>query len=123
MVSLLALASVAAYLTSVAAHGGVIGLAIGSTNYTGWSPYNPASGQVSAERPYASFNPITNAVDATLRKHRTLSIAAPALTFEIDCNDDGTSSPGQQSISIAPGQGLTGNDVCGLGLSCIRVNI
>ncbi|KAG8857647.1 hypothetical protein FRB96_005665 [Tulasnella sp. 330] len=91
MVSSLKLVSLAAYIVTTAAHGGVIGLGIGSVNYTGWQPFNTPVGQISAERPYSSFNPITNAVDPTLH-----------------CNDDGTSSAGQVDISIAPGQGLIG---------------
>ncbi|KAG8986679.1 hypothetical protein FRB94_002608 [Tulasnella sp. JGI-2019a] len=91
MVSTAILASLAASIASVAAHGGVIGLGIGNVNYTGWQPFNTPVGQVSAERPYSSFNPITTVTDPTLH-----------------CNDDGTSSAGQTSLSIAPGQGLIG---------------
>jgi len=61
-------------------------MSVGSTTYTGWSPYIPAAGQVSAERPYSSYNPSLDPVDPTM-----------------SCNDDGTSSAGQQSITIAAG--------------------
>ena len=73
MIQITALATLAAYVASVAAHGGVIGLAIGSTTYPGWAPFNTPAGQSSAERPYSSFNPITVATDATLREFNLFS--------------------------------------------------
>ncbi|QRV94464.1 glycoside hydrolase family 61 protein [Ceratobasidium sp. AG-Ba] len=92
----------------VTAHGGVTTIGIAGKNYTGWllfylfpglqtnivlrrwQPYNSPTGQVTAERPYSSFNPILDPVDPTMH-----------------CNDDGTAGPSQQTLTIAAGQTIT----------------
>lgn len=66
MLALSVLTAVASLITTASAHGGVISMSVGSTKYTGWAPFNTPAGQVSAERPYSSFNPITNPSDATM---------------------------------------------------------
>ncbi|KAG8927997.1 hypothetical protein FRC03_011124 [Tulasnella sp. 419] len=79
-------AVVATQFASVLAHGGVTSFSIGSTTYPGWQPFNSPSGQVTAGRPYTSFNPILNPSDSTLH-----------------CNNGGESGPSQQSITINAG--------------------
>ncbi|KAG9083150.1 hypothetical protein FRC07_013999, partial [Ceratobasidium sp. 392] len=74
----------------VAAHGGVTSIGIDGTKYQGWQAFIGPSGQVTAGRPYSSFNPILDPVDKTMH-----------------CNDDGTSGPSQQTLTIAPGQTIT----------------
>ncbi|KAG8905186.1 GMP synthase (glutamine-hydrolyzing) [Tulasnella sp. 403] len=91
MVPIKVLASLAAYLVAVSAHGGVTSYSIGSTTYQGWQPYLPAAGQVTAGRPYSSYDPILNPTAATLH-----------------CNDNGLAGPSPQSITIAPGETLVG---------------
>jgi len=81
---------VLAQIASSVAHGGVTEYSIGSTKYTGWSPYNSATGQVTAERPYTSYNPITSATDPTLA-----------------CNNAGGNGPSPQDITIAAGTEIT----------------
>ncbi|KAG8772523.1 hypothetical protein FRC12_003030 [Ceratobasidium sp. 428] len=66
------------------AHGGVTSIAIGSAKYAGWQPYNSPTGQVTAERPYSSFDPILSPTGATLH-----------------CNNNGQSGPSQQTLTIA----------------------
>ncbi|KAG8927998.1 hypothetical protein FRC02_007479 [Tulasnella sp. 418] len=85
------LVALVAQISTVLAHGGVVQWGVGSTVYPGWSPYNSASGQVTAARPYSSFNPILNPTDSTLH-----------------CNNGGESGPSQQSLTIAAGDTLTG---------------
>lgn len=68
MIPITALTALAAYIVSAAAHGGITSMSIGSTTYPGWAPFNPPAGQVSAERPYSSYNPILDPLDPTLRE-------------------------------------------------------
>jgi cellulase len=85
------LTAVAAFASTVLAHGGVVSMTVGSTSYPGWQAFNSAAGQSSAERPYSSFNPILDPSDATM-----------------SCNDDGSSSAGQLDITLAAGATITG---------------
>lgn len=66
MLSNTKLLGLAACISTVLAHGGVTSMSIGSTTYQGWQPYLPAAGQVTAERPYSSYNPILNPTDPTM---------------------------------------------------------
>ncbi|KII86197.1 glycoside hydrolase family 61 protein [Plicaturopsis crispa FD-325 SS-3] len=84
--AVLALASA----TQVFAHGGVLSYGIGGTIYQGWAPYNSAVGQSTIQRPWSSYNPITDATDAQLA-----------------CNDDGTAGAGQQTATVAAGDAIT----------------
>ncbi|QRV94473.1 glycoside hydrolase family 61 protein [Ceratobasidium sp. AG-Ba] len=84
------LAALLAQTGSILAHGGVISIGIGSTKYTGWQPYNSPSGQVTAGRPYSSFDPILNPTAST-----------------IHCNNNGESGPSQQTLTIAAGSSIT----------------
>ncbi|KAH7094145.1 cellulose-growth-specific protein [Auriculariales sp. MPI-PUGE-AT-0066] len=85
------LASLVAAAVTVSAHGGVTSIIIGSTTYTGWSPYNDASNQTSIERPYSSYNPILSATDSTM-----------------SCNNNGAASAKQLSATVAAGTSITG---------------
>jgi len=82
--------SVSFLVSQAAAHGGVTSYVIGGTTYTGWSPYNSATGQSSIERPYSSYNPILSVSDSTL-----------------SCNDNGQASGGQLSATVAAGTSIT----------------
>ncbi|KAG9119292.1 hypothetical protein FRC07_005738, partial [Ceratobasidium sp. 392] len=86
--------TVAAALLSQAgfilAHGGVTSISIGGTKYAGWQPYNSPTGQVTAERPYSSFDPILSPTGATLH-----------------CNNNGAAGPSQQTLTIPAGQSIT----------------
>ncbi|KAH7099341.1 cellulose-growth-specific protein [Auriculariales sp. MPI-PUGE-AT-0066] len=86
-----ALASLVAAAVTVSAHGGVTSIIIGSTTYTGWSPYNDASNQTSIERPYSSYNPILSATDSTM-----------------SCNNNGAAGAKQLSATVAAGTAITG---------------
>ncbi|KAF8602543.1 hypothetical protein BDV93DRAFT_494528 [Ceratobasidium sp. AG-I] len=86
-------AAVSTLLSSVAyvsAHGGVTSFVIGGTTYQGWQPFLSATGQVTAGRPYTSYNPILDPVDATLH-----------------CNNNGGNGPSPQTLTIAAGQTIT----------------
>ncbi|QRV94461.1 glycoside hydrolase family 61 protein [Ceratobasidium sp. AG-Ba] len=74
----------------VAAHGGVTSIGIGGTVYPGWQPYNSQSGQSTAGRPYASFDPILNPVASTMH-----------------CNNNGNAASGQKTLTIAAGDTIT----------------
>ncbi|THH12116.1 hypothetical protein EW146_g7807 [Bondarzewia mesenterica] len=88
LATLLVLASSA--LPSVLAHGGVLSYAIEGNWYWGWKPYNSASGQTTIQRPWYSYNPITNVSDPTLA-----------------CNDNGTSGDLQLTASVTAGSSIT----------------
>ncbi|CAE6345560.1 unnamed protein product, partial [Rhizoctonia solani] len=74
----------------VLAHGGVTNIAIGGTTYQGWQPFLSATNQVTAGRPYSSYDPILNPIGSTLH-----------------CNNDGAAGPNQQTLTIAAGQTIT----------------
>ncbi|OCH87433.1 cellulose-growth-specific protein [Obba rivulosa] len=86
--TLLAVAS--ATLPRALAHGGVLAYLNAGNWYQGWAPYDTPVGQTSIQRPWSSYNPITDATDPTL-----------------SCNDDGTSSALQLSTSVAAGTAIT----------------
>ncbi|EMD31057.1 glycoside hydrolase family 61 protein [Gelatoporia subvermispora B] len=86
--SLLALASAA--LPTALAHGGVLSYEIAGQWYEGWAPYNSPDGQTSIERPWSTYNPITDPTDPTL-----------------SCNDDGTSSALQLTATVQAGTPIT----------------
>ncbi|KAF2262212.1 hypothetical protein CC78DRAFT_582813 [Lojkania enalia] len=77
-------------LATVSAHGGVGKYTIGSTVYTGWQPYNSASGQKSIQRQYSSFNPL---------------YTSDLSTVNIRCNNAGTLGTGM-SASVAAGSSI-----------------
>jgi len=83
---LVALASAAV----VAAHGGVLSYGIAGKWYQGWFPYNSPTGQTGIERPWSTYNPITDATDTTL-----------------SCNDNGQPGALQESATIAAGTPIT----------------
>ncbi|EKM56323.1 glycoside hydrolase family 61 protein [Phanerochaete carnosa HHB-10118-sp] len=86
--ALVALASSA--LPTVFAHGGVLAYSNAGNWYQGWAPYNSPDGQTSIERPWSTYNPITDPTDPTL-----------------SCNDDGTSSALQLTATVAAGSAIT----------------
>ncbi|KAF7799811.1 hypothetical protein EIP86_011053 [Pleurotus ostreatoroseus] len=86
--ALLALASAA--LPKALAHGGVLAYSNGGTWYQGWAPYNSPTGQTTIQRPWATYNPITDATDPT-----------------IACNDDGTSGALQLTATVKAGSEIT----------------
>ncbi|KAF9026038.1 cellulose-growth-specific protein [Hymenopellis radicata] len=87
--SLVSLAS-ALFVSEVAAHGGVTSYNIAGTTYAGWSPYNPATGQSSIERPYSTYDPILSPTAST-----------------IHCNDNGQASSSQLTATVAAGSKIT----------------
>ncbi|KAL5483152.1 CEL1 [Sanghuangporus weigelae] len=89
MFSTLALLSAVA-VTQVAAHGGVLEYSWGENWYFGWAPYNSPTGQTSIQRPWATYNPITDATDST-----------------ISCNDDGSSGALQLTAAAPAGAAVT----------------
>ncbi|KAI0826293.1 glycoside hydrolase family 61 protein D [Irpex lacteus] len=86
--ALLALASSA--LPSVLAHGGVLAYSNAGKWYQGWAPYNSPTGQTTIQRPWSTYNPITDATDP-----------------QIACNDDGTSGALQLTATVAAGSAIT----------------
>ncbi|KIP11825.1 carbohydrate-binding module family 1 protein [Phlebiopsis gigantea 11061_1 CR5-6] len=85
--TLFALASAA---STVVAHGGVLWYSNAGQWYQGWQPYNSPTGQTSIQRPWSTYNPITDATDAQLA-----------------CNDDGTSGALQLTATVAAGSDVT----------------
>ncbi|TCD61047.1 Esterase/lipase/thioesterase [Steccherinum ochraceum] len=88
MFAYLALAAVA--LPQVLAHGGVLSYANAGNWYQGWAPYNSPTGQTTIQRPWATYNPITDATDPT-----------------IACNDDGTAGALQLTATVKAGSAIT----------------
>ncbi|KAL4268940.1 Lytic polysaccharide monooxygenase AA9 [Pleurotus pulmonarius] len=87
MISLKFLIILAAAVTQVACHGGVLSYTIGGTTYPGFLAYNPPTGQKSIQREWDTYNPITDPVDPN-----------------IACNVDGSSlGSGQLSATVAAG--------------------
>ncbi|KAF9261528.1 cellulose-growth-specific protein [Marasmius fiardii PR-910] len=74
----------------VLAHGGVLAISNGGNWYNGWSPYNSPTGQSTIIRPWATYDPITDATAST-----------------VHCNDDGTSPSGQLTATVAAGSQIT----------------
>ncbi|KXN89080.1 Cellulose-growth-specific protein [Leucoagaricus sp. SymC.cos] len=89
---MLALASVALALftTQVRAHGGVLSYSWKGQWYFGWNPYNSPVGQTTIQRPWATYDPITDATASTLA-----------------CNDDGTAGALQLTATVAAGTAIT----------------
>ncbi|KAF5353259.1 hypothetical protein D9756_007779 [Leucocoprinus leucothites] len=89
---MLALASVALalFVTKAQAHGGVLAYSWDGKWYDGWKPYNSPSGQTTIQRPWSSYNPITDATDST-----------------IACNDNGSAGALQLTASVAAGTAIT----------------
>ncbi|KAI0320037.1 glycosyl hydrolase family 61-domain-containing protein [Amylostereum chailletii] len=87
-VPLLTLATAA--LPRALAHGGVLSYSNAGSWYWGWAPYNSPTGQTTIQRPWSSYNPITDATDPTLA-----------------CNDDGTSGALQLTATVAAGSPVT----------------
>ncbi|QRV79835.1 glycoside hydrolase family 61 protein [Ceratobasidium sp. AG-Ba] len=85
-----AAAALLSTVVQVVAHGGVVSIGIDGTKYPGWQAFIGSSGQVTAARPYSSFNPILDPVDKTMH-----------------CNDDGTAGPSQQTLTIPAGGTIT----------------
>ncbi|KAI0092895.1 cellulose-growth-specific protein [Irpex rosettiformis] len=91
MVTFAALFAVAsAAIPTALAHGGVLAYANGGNWYQGWAPYNSPTGQTSIQRPWSTYNPITDATDPT-----------------VACNDDGTSGALQLTATVAAGSKIT----------------
>ncbi|KAI5120273.1 hypothetical protein M0805_005330 [Coniferiporia weirii] len=85
----LAVLSVTA-VSQVAAHGGVLSYAWSGQWYWGWQPYDTPTGQTTIQRPWSSYNPITDATVSTLA-----------------CNDDGTSGALQLTGTVSAGTAIT----------------
>ncbi|KAI0355467.1 cellulose-growth-specific protein [Trametes cingulata] len=86
--ALVALASAA--LPKVLAHGGVLAYSNAGNWYQGWAPYNSPVGQTTIQRPWSTYNPITDATDA-----------------QIACNDDGSSGALQLTATVEAGSAIT----------------
>ncbi|KAI0789130.1 glycoside hydrolase [Abortiporus biennis] len=83
--------SLAAAVTQVVAHGGVLSYDIGGTTYQGFKAYNTPTGQTSIQREWDTYNPLTDPTD-------------PALP----CNTNGASlGSGQLSATVAAGSKVT----------------
>ncbi|KAF7981369.1 hypothetical protein HWV62_33841 [Athelia sp. TMB] len=72
------------------AHGGVLSYSNAGNWYWGWQPYNSPTGQTTIQRPWSSYNPITDATDPQLA-----------------CNDDGTAGALQLTATVAAGSAIT----------------
>ncbi|KAI0029608.1 cellulose-growth-specific protein [Vararia minispora EC-137] len=88
LASLTAVAS--SFLPTVLAHGGVLAYSNAGNWYAGWQPYNSPTGQTTIERPWSTYNPITDATDAQLA-----------------CNDGGASGALQLTATVAAGSKIT----------------
>ncbi|KAI0758199.1 glycosyl hydrolase family 61-domain-containing protein [Fomes fomentarius] len=88
--ALVTLASAA--LPQVLAHGGVLSYVIEGTDYQGWAPYNSPTGQTTIQRPWSSYNPITDPTDPT-----------------VHCNNDGSSGALQLTTTVKAGSPITAN--------------
>ncbi|KAH0589832.1 Esterase/lipase/thioesterase [Termitomyces sp. 'cryptogamus'] len=78
------------FLPIVLAHGGVLSYSNAGNWYWGWQPYNTPVGQTSIQRPWSTYNPITDATDST-----------------IACNDDGSSGALQLTANVVAGSAIT----------------
>ncbi|KAF9529108.1 cellulose-growth-specific protein [Crepidotus variabilis] len=78
------------FVQRVIGHGGVIGYKNAGVYYEGWKPYNPASGQSSIERPWSTYDPMTDVTASTF-----------------SCNNDGTAPAGQKTAQMAAGSDVT----------------
>ncbi|KAI0047782.1 lytic polysaccharide monooxygenase [Auriscalpium vulgare] len=86
-----ALTALAMAVPQVAAHGGVLAYSIAGTYYGGFKAYNTATGQVSIQREWDTYNPITDPTSSVL-----------------SCNTNGASlGSGQQSATVAAGSSVT----------------
>lgn len=101
------LAAVLAQVTSIVAHGGVTAIGINGTKYTGlvvwchawtflnfyrWSPYNGATGQTTAMRPYSSYDPIMTASAAyAYPSFVNFHLAWWLINSSMHCNNNGGS--------------------------------
>ncbi|KAF9041534.1 glycosyl hydrolase family 61-domain-containing protein [Panaeolus papilionaceus] len=76
----------------VAAHGGVLSYKIGGQYYKGFAPYNSASGQVTIQRQWNTFDPIQDASAST-----------------VACNNDGSALPDSQQLTatVTAGSAIT----------------
>ncbi|KAI0076549.1 cellulose-growth-specific protein [Panus rudis PR-1116 ss-1] len=86
--SILAVASAA--IPQVLAHGGVLSYSNAGNWYQGWAPYNSPVGQTTIQRPWSTYNPITDPTDPTLA-----------------CNDDGTAGALQLTATVEAGSAIT----------------
>ncbi|THH32771.1 hypothetical protein EUX98_g1376 [Antrodiella citrinella] len=86
--TLVALAS--ATLPRVFAHGGVLAYSNAGNWYQGWAPYDTPTGQTTIERPWSTYNPITDPTDPQLA-----------------CNDDGTPGALQLTATVEAGSAIT----------------
>lgn len=77
-------------LAKVAAHGGVLAYSNAGNWYQGWAPYNTPVGQTTIERPWSTYNPITDATDA-----------------QLGCNDNGTAGALQLTATVEAGSSIT----------------
>ncbi|EMD31056.1 glycoside hydrolase family 61 protein [Gelatoporia subvermispora B] len=79
-----------ATLPRALAHGGVLSYENAGNWYQGWAPYNSPVGQTTIQRPWSTYNPITDPTDPTL-----------------SCNDDGTSGALQLTATVQAGSAIT----------------
>ncbi|KAI0358668.1 glycoside hydrolase family 61 protein [Trametes cingulata] len=85
------LTTLALAVGQVAAHGGVLSYQINGQWYQGFKPYNTPTGQVSIQREWDTYNPITDPTDSFLA-----------------CNNNGASlGSGQQSATVPAGSKVT----------------
>ncbi|KZP11849.1 carbohydrate-binding module family 1 protein [Athelia psychrophila] len=84
------LALAAALASQALAHGGVLSYSNAGNWYWGWNPYDSPTGQTGIERPWSSYNPITDPTDPQLA-----------------CNDDGSSGALQLTATVAAGSAIT----------------
>ncbi|KAG6830478.1 Esterase/lipase/thioesterase [Tricholoma furcatifolium] len=86
------LAALALAIPTVLAHGGVLSYSNAGNWYWGWLPYDSPVGQTTIQRPWYSYNPITDATDPTLA-----------------CNDNGTwvLDDLQQTATVEAGSAIT----------------
>ncbi|KAL5514765.1 hypothetical protein ACEPAG_2081 [Sanghuangporus baumii] len=74
----------------VAAHGGVLQYSFDGDYYNGFVPYNTPTGQSTIQRQWATYNPITDAMDPNLA-----------------CNDPGTTTDPQLTATVPAGATVT----------------
>ncbi|KAF8060254.1 glycosyl hydrolase family 61-domain-containing protein [Lyophyllum atratum] len=86
----LATLALALAIQRVQAHGGVIAYSNAGKWYDGWKAYNTPVGQVSIQRPWATYDPILSATAST-----------------VACNNDGAAGPNQLTATVPAGSTIT----------------
>ncbi|KAL5497931.1 hypothetical protein ACEPAH_2862 [Sanghuangporus vaninii] len=85
-----------------AAHGGVLQYSFDGDFYNGFLPYNKPTGQSTIQRQWATYNPITDAMDANLACNDPGAVTDPQLTATVPAGSTVTAFWNQWIHTIGP---------------------